>query len=242
MALNPEQFRNVDPLYTPADFNRQHWVDSISGKGSYITMSASDALNMTTSEAPRSIVKGEYSRTDWNEMERGETSINDFAQLRHSRRLMTVKLDRAKWGEPDSLYRHIQKHGIDKSSALWAMRNPDKPNQVMLTEGHHRLAAAAAIDRDMPIPVLDEGNFMSGEEVRRRFDLMDESRSIEDERLKKFIADPSIMQKKPRDANGFVKAADGHREIDEIQKAVKSYSLDKENVKPTNEGAWKRRF
>lgn len=242
MALNPNQFRNVDPLYTPPNFTQQHWVDSISGKGTYVTMSAADALNMTTAEAPRSIVKGEYSRTDWNEMERGETSINDFAQLRHSRRLLSVKLDRAKWGEPDSLYRHIQKHGIDKSSALWAMRNPYKPNQVMLTEGHHRLAAAAAIDRDMPIPVLDEGNFMSGKGARQRLDLYDANRSKEDEHLNEYLADPSIIQKDLRNKHGIIQPGDKNNRIQAIKKAVNHLSLDKENIKPVYEGGWKVRY
>jgi len=240
MALNPEQFRNVDP--SQAGNTHKHWKDAISGKGTYINMSAADALNMTTAEAPRSIVRGEYSRTDWNEMERGETSINDFAKLRHSRRILSVKLDRAKWGEPDSLYRHIQKHGIDKSSALWAMRNPYKPNQVMLTEGHHRLAAAAAIDPDMPIPVLDEGTQHSGKEVRRRFDLMDKNRSKEDEYLHEYLADPSIIQKDLRNKHGIIQPGAKNDRIQAIQRAVNHLSLDKENIKPVDEGSWKIRF
>jgi hypothetical protein len=238
MTLNPEQFRNPDP-HQEANTHK-HWLDAISGKGSYVTMSASDALDMTSSEAPRTIVKGEYARTDWNKLESGETSINDFVQLRHAPRIHQVKLERAKWGEPDSLYRDIQKHGLDKSNALWAMRNPYKPNQVMLTEGHHRLIAAHAIDPDMPVHVLDEGTQHSGAAIRDRFNLMNEVRSTQDEHLHQFLADPTIMQKNPKTPQGNIKGGAENRKIDEIQKTVKMYSLDKENIKPAFEGSWKK--
>lgn len=239
MAFNPEQFRNADPHQ--ASNTRNHWLDAISGKGTYITMSASDALDMTSAEAPRTFVKGEYARTDWNKMESGETSINDFVQLRHSPRIHQIKLERAKWGEPDSMYRHIQKHGLDKSNVLWAMRNPYKPNQVMLTEGHHRLIAAHAIDPDMPVQIFDEGTQHSGAEIRDRFNTYNNYRNNHDEHLHRYLADPSIMQKNPRTPQGIIKGGAENRKIDEIQKTVKIYSLDKDNIKPVHEGAWKDR-
>ena len=238
MTLNPEQFRNPDP-YQAAN-TRSHWLDAISGKGTYVTMSASDALDMTSSEAPRTIVKGEYARTDWNKLESGETSLDDFVQLRHAPRIHQVKLERARWGEPDSMYRHIQKHGLDKSNALWAMRNPYKPNQVMLTEGHHRLIAAHAIDPDMPVHVLDEGTQHSGEVIRDRFNYMNQLRSTQDGHLQKFIANPDIMKKNPRNSHGILKGGAENGKIDEIQRTVRMYSLDKDNIKPVHEGAWKK--
>ena len=57
MALNPGQFRNALPDQDAAP--HKEWVDSVTGKGNYLTVSASDALDMTTFEAPRSITKGE---------------------------------------------------------------------------------------------------------------------------------------------------------------------------------------
>lgn len=240
MALNPNQFRNV-PL-DQEDVPRQKWLDSISGKGDYLTISANDALDMTTFEAPRTILKGEYTRTDWNKIKSGETSINDFVQIRHAPRLMSVKLERAKWGEPDSLYRHIQKHGVDKSAAIWAMRNPHKPDQVMLTEGHHRLIAAYAIDPDMPIPVLDEGTQQSGFFVRDSFNNYNNNRNAEDEHLHEYLADPSIMQKDLRNKHGIIQPGEKNNRIQAIQKSVFRHSFDEKNIKPSEVGGWKERL
>ena len=119
------------------------------------------------------------------------------------------------------------------------MRNPHKPDQVMLTEGHHRLVSAAAIDLDMPIPVFDEGTQHAYSTVLGRFKNYDNSRSTEDEHLKTFIADPSIMQKNIKDSRGLVKPGDEYRKINEIQKTVKKYALDEENIKPAEKGYWK---
>ena len=240
MALNPEQFRNA-----PADQGsvpHKEWVNSVTGKGNYLTVSASDALDMTTFEAPRSFTKGEYARTDWNKMASGETSIDDFVQVRHAPRLYQVKLQRAKWGEPDSLYRYIQKHGVDKSAAIWGTRNPHKPDQVMLAEGHHRLMAAHAIDPDMPIPVLDIGTQHSGSLIRGTFDNYNNHRSREDENLRQGLADPSIMQKDLRNKHGVIQPTEKNIKIQEIQKAINRFSLDEKNITPVEPGGWKNRL
>ena len=175
-------------------------------------------------------------------MASGETSIDDFVQVRHAPRLYEVKLQRAKWGEPDSLYRHIQKHGIDKSSAIWAMRNPHKPDQVMLTEGHHRLMAAHAIDPDMPIPVLDEGTQHSGEQIRSMFNTYDINRSREDENLRLGLADPSIMKKDLRNKHGYIQPTKENIKIRDIQEAINRFSLDEKNITPVEPGGWKKRL
>lgn len=240
MTLNPEQFRNAD--YDQQGVPHKEWLNSISGKGTYVTMSADDALDMTSCEAPRSFLQGEYKRTDWNKMASGETNTNDFVQLRHSPRLYQMKLQRAKWGEPDSLYRHIQKHGVGRSSAIFAMRNPYNPDKVMLSEGHHRLIAAHAIDPDMPIPVLDEGTQHDGSWIRSTFNKYHDYRNDQDSNLRKYLDDPSIMQKDLRNKHGIIQPGDENNRIQAIQKTVNNYSLNGTNIKPVNPGAWKDRI
>ena len=230
MALNPEQFNKPDPSQKSSGVPVKKWMANT-------VISAADALDMVTAEQPRNIVKGKMARTDWEKQSSEGFDNRDFVQYKHSPHLLDIKYQRTKWGEPDSLYRHIQKHGLDKSNAVWAMRNPNKPDQVLLTEGHHRVAAAHAIDPDMPIHVIDEGIHHASEHIMDRFNVYSKNLKTTEDHLQQFLKNPSIMAEQLPERGLTSK----QMHLRDIQRTVNKYSLDPSNIAPTspNSYAWR---
>jgi hypothetical protein len=222
MALNPNQFHKATPSQKSSGVPIKKWMATE-------VISASDALEMVTAEQPRNITEGKMARTDWEKQTSQDFDNRDFVQYKHSPHLLDIKYQRAKWGEPDSLYRHIQKHGLDKSNAVWAMRNPSKPDQVLLTEGHHRIAAAHAIDPDMPIHVIDEGIHHSGAHIKDRFKTYDNNLKTTEKHLQQFLKNPNIMAEQLPERGLTSK----QMELRDVQRTINRYSLDPSNIAPT---------
>lgn len=213
MALNPNQFVTVTPDQEWSGIPTQEWK-------SHGTISAADALQLVTAEMPRTFTKGEFRRTDWEDLRSGKTTLNDFVPYQHSPRLYQIKYARSRWGEPDSLYRHIQRKGLDSSNAIYVMKNPLNTNQVFLTEGHHRVAAAHAIDPDMPIHFIDEGAHMSLGGVLERANTYSENLRTTEEHLAKYLEDRSGI-----DRDSY--------EHDRIRRTAFNFSMDPANIQPT---------
>jgi len=194
MALNLNQFVTVTPEQERSGIPHKDWKPNG-------IISAADALQLVTPEMPRSFTTGDYRRTDWSAIESGETSLRDFVPYRHAPRLYQVKSERARWGEPDSMYRHIQKHGLDSSNAIYVMKNPLNTNQVLLTEGHHRVAAAHAVDPDMPIHFIDEGAHMNLNSVMDRAQTYSDNLDKTEGYLAEYLKNPESINANIRPSN-----------------------------------------
>ena len=226
MALNPDQFVTVSPDQKSSGIH----LPDLKPQG---INSAADALHLVSAEMPRIFTSGDYKRTDWNERARGETSMDDFVQFRHSGRLFNIKTQRAKWGEPNSLYRHIQKTGLDSSNAIYVMKHPLNPNQVFLTEGHHRVAAAHMIDPDMPIHYIDEGEHMSHRSAMDRLENYDTNLRSTERDLTEYLKNPAKVDAAPKKQDSL--------DLNRIRRTAFQFSLDETNIKPTspNSYAWR---
>jgi hypothetical protein len=222
MPLNPNQFITVTPGQERSGVSTKDWT-------THGTISASDALELVTPEMPRIFKTGDYRRTDWSDLDSGKTSIDDFVQYKHSPRLYQIKSERAKWGEPNSVYRHIQRHGLDSSNAIYVMRNPLNTNQVFLTEGHHRVAAAHDIDPDMPIPFIDEGAHLSYDSVLDRALTSKENLTKTEGYLTEYLKDPSRFN---------IHADNESYEHNRVRRVAFRYSMDAANIRPVSPNSY----
>lgn len=220
MTLNPNQFVIATPDQRESDIPFENWKP----QG---TISAADAVQLVTAEMPRTFTKGTFRRTDWEDLRSGKTTLNDFVQYRHSPRLYEIKYARSRWGEPDSLYRHIQRKGLDSSNAIYVMRNPLNTDQVFLTEGHHRVAAAHAIDPDMPIHFIDEGAHMSLDSAVGRTNTYSENLKRTEEHIANYLENPSEID---------TRAGRNSYEHDKIRRTMFNFSMNPENIQPINPG------
>jgi hypothetical protein len=223
MALNPDQFVTSTPDKERSGVPLAKWKSTG-------TISASDALHLVTAEHPRIFTTGDLKRTDWKERERGETSLDDFVQYRHSPRTFGIKYQRAKWGEPDSLYRHIQKHGLDRSNAIYVMKHPLNPKQVFLTEGHHRVAAAHAIDPDMPLHYIDEGEHMSHSDTMNRLDAYHTNLRQTENDLTEYFKNPTKVNAAPKDSDSY--------DLKRVRRTAFEFSMDAANIKPSSPNSY----
>lgn len=183
-------------------------------------MSAADAMKLATGEFPRVFTEGNYRRTDVNPVR------DRFVPFEHSPRLHQIKYERSLWGGDESLHSHIQKHGLTKSNPIYVMRDINNPQDVVLTQGHHRVAAAHAIDPDMPIHYIDEGEHHSYQSAKGLLNNIRDTLREKEGQLTEYLTNPAVIDTE---------------EGEGIRRTVFRLSLDPENIRPrsTNFYHWR---